>query len=104
MALFRAKPREVEAIQWTGDNAAAIEAWLGDDNGGCLDYFGILRVGFTEGSLQLEAGDWITRHRGDYHRETDAEFTRSFEPASAPPRPRILWFTRSKGPDQSPPR
>lgn len=73
---FRKKPIEVEAIQWTGKNPAAVRAFTGMHqigNGGEHFVFttqaghGELFVAANDAWLDIEIGEWILRdERGFY--------------------------------------
>jgi hypothetical protein len=82
---FRARPIEIQAVQYTGDNNAEIDALVGDDRWGWADppsgQAAALRP--TESwSRWLEAkpGDWIVRESDGRLALHDAEdFARRYE-------------------------
>lgn len=76
-AKFRKKPVEVEAIQWTGSNPAAVRAFTGDhrptpDSGTHMVFtaqsgHGELYVAANNAWVDIEVGEWIIRDaRGFY--------------------------------------
>jgi hypothetical protein len=70
MRLYRKKPVIVEAMQWTGDNNAAVLEWCGthrDDGEEKLVFVPlaypqpILWVAANRAYIPIECGDWIIR-------------------------------------------
>lgn len=73
MSEFRKKTLVIEAIQWTGDNLAEIEAFSSAAYFGCPDSIAAdyVRSGYEivmslwvrtlEGNLRASVGDWIIR-------------------------------------------
>lgn len=58
MPKFRKKPVVIEAVQWTGDNAAEVTAFRG---GACLfDADGPI-IDTLEGNMKAMPGDWIIK-------------------------------------------
>lgn len=55
----RKRPVEVDAYQYTGDNADRIVAWVGPDAYTTLD--GELIIGTLEGDHKAAPGDWVLR-------------------------------------------
>lgn len=63
MALYRSRPSEVEAVQWTGENVAEVEALIGSDKASTTI--------FGDGKLYLLAGadgaqDWVPVPEGHW--------------------------------------
>jgi hypothetical protein len=69
----------VEAIQWTGDNFAELEAFAGmnvaklDSGTLCVLYFG------DEWST-VEIGAWVLKENGEFSSETEKSFAKWFVP------------------------
>lgn len=77
---YRKKPLEVEAIQWTGDNANSIHAWAGwkfdvlapEDRGDNPDYTAEVFVDANSVWIGIETGEWILRDsKGFYPCKSD---------------------------------
>lgn len=89
---FRKRPVEVQAVQWTGDNAGELTAWTdgrfyeidpedrGDDpakTGDLLDDRHSVYIG-------LAPGDWVVRLAdGDVIAVEQAQFEAEYEPSEA---------------------
>lgn len=58
MPHFRKKPVEIEAIQFTGDNAQAIANWMGGDY---VQRASGLHIQTLEGVMHVSEGDWVIR-------------------------------------------
>lgn len=83
MAQYRKKPIVVEAMQWTGDNEAEIQAWTGTDifhkldpedreNADDPDHTGNLLIAANSCHAGLADGEWIIRDaKGFYPCEAD---------------------------------
>ena len=61
---YRKKPVVIEAMQWTGDNFAALDKWMGD--GGDLTHRtfpadGRVEIDTLEGVMTASLNDWIIR-------------------------------------------
>lgn len=88
---YRKRPIVVEAIQWTGDNEAEIQAWAGADTFHALDpedrvnsddpeCTAALRVaanGNTE--LGLLTGEWVLRDEAGFYPVKDEIFRKTYE-------------------------
>jgi len=86
---YRKKPVEVEAMQWTGDNEADIQAWAGPDNFYELDpedrnddpeTTAAVRVaanGNTE--LCVLTGEWILRDKSGFYPCNAERFAETYE-------------------------
>lgn len=63
MATYRKRPVEIEAVQWTGDNAAEVRAFVR----GCATVFDgtvdppAFYIHTLEGTMHAAVGDWIIR-------------------------------------------
>lgn len=78
MARYRAKPVELEAVQWTGDNVREIKAFAGDDIW-AIDG-GYLCVATSEGDTTAPAGHYIVRDdRGNHYPCDPGVFERKYE-------------------------
>lgn len=72
---YRNKPIEVQAIQWTGDNAAAVSAWTGsrfdvldpEDRGDNPDHTAQLLVDANSVWLGIQTGEWIIKDRKGFY-------------------------------------
>jgi hypothetical protein len=56
---YRKKSTEVDAIQWTGENAAEVLAFMGEDAAGAIVGGGELFVDTMEGTMAVKRGEWI---------------------------------------------
>jgi hypothetical protein len=88
---FRRRPAEIEAVQWTGDNADALRAFAGPD-------FDTIdpedRIEDTDQNAQLlveashwvgmQPGDWVVKFEGYFVAKADATFRAVWEPAAGP--------------------
>jgi hypothetical protein len=91
MPRYRNKTAEVDAVQWTGDNADELRAFAG------LAFDEIApedRVQDPEATAQvcddnawklLHAGDWVIRRGEDFERWRADDFAKLYEPADSPP-------------------
>lgn len=64
MAKYRKKPVTIEAIQWTGENAGEVQAFLHNGHEFAADGWvkGIyVEIGTLEGLMVASIGDWIIR-------------------------------------------
>jgi hypothetical protein len=57
---FRKRPVEIEAMQFTGDNADEVCAWIGEA-GHTISLFGSFRIHTLEGDMHVSVGDWVIR-------------------------------------------
>lgn len=90
---FRKRPVEVEAMQWTGDNAAAMRAFTGvhkTESGGehlvftTQSGYGELFVAANGAWLPLEIGEWVLHDtRGFYPCKPDI-FAETYGPDTKP--------------------
>jgi len=64
---FRKKPVEIEAMQWTGENGAALHAWMKGDfqqtesHGQFTgkDYTAMIWVAANDNWSRIETGEWV---------------------------------------------
>lgn len=72
---YRKKPIEVQAMQWTGDNAEAIRAWTGskfdvldpEDRVDNPDHTAQLLVDANSVWMGIETGEWILCDRKGFY-------------------------------------
>jgi hypothetical protein len=95
MPRFRKKPVEVEAVQWTGDNADEIKAFVGvRDNGECRFLTPDEITGaWTEAHVYDELHDtWVTVYtgqwvikgvKGEFYPCAEDVFAETYEPVEA---------------------
>lgn len=86
MAKFRKKPVEIEARQWTGENADEIQAFLHDGRehaaagwvkGQYVD------IGTLEGLMVASPGDWIIKGvKGEFYPIKDEIFRETYDAVS----------------------
>lgn len=83
-AVFRKKPVEIQAIQWTGENFEALLQFVVDDS----LYFGMdendeitdLFIATLEGEMKANVGDWIIRGlKGEYYPCSSEVFAMSYD-------------------------
>lgn len=74
MSQYRKKPVVISAIQWTGDNLQAVDAFFGDAFNDWSIYEdgdpweGSLSITTLEGDHRAEPGDWIIRGiKGEFY-------------------------------------
>lgn len=60
MGKYRKIPVVIEAVQWLGDNADKIEAFLGEESPYAFENDTIL-IATLEGVMTAALGDWIIR-------------------------------------------
>jgi hypothetical protein len=76
MTAFRRRPGLVEAIQWTGDNRAAMREFT--DGGGTAT----TSTSIYAGGVWVRLGGWLVRDEGGRYAAFDARaFAETFEPA-----------------------
>lgn len=84
---FRKKPVEIQAMQWTGDNAAAMHKWMPQDfnEGGSLgpltanEYTASIWVEANSGWLRIVTGEWVIKDsKGFYPCKADV-FEQTYE-------------------------
>lgn len=70
-AKYRKKPVEIEAMQWTGDNAADLGEWTGDafHDKPCGVGHGTacLYVAANQAHLGIPTGEWVIRDRAGFY-------------------------------------
>lgn len=83
-AIFRKKPVEIQAMQWTGENIEALLQFVADDS----MYFGMdqydnitdLFISTLEGDMKANVGDWIIRGlKGEYYPCSNEIFIMSYD-------------------------
>lgn len=82
---FKKRPVVIEAMQFTGDNAAEVAAWCGgqivsaDCSGDGPPY--VVRIDTLEGSMLAGRGDYvICGVQGEFYPIKDAIFRETYEP------------------------
>lgn len=78
---YRKLPVEIEALQWTGDNGAEIQAWCGDffkfaDSDGSA----VLYVKANDAWLDVEISEWVAKDSIGFYPIKDSMFKKSYEP------------------------
>ena len=89
---YRQRPNEVEAIQWTGDNADALRAFAGIDFA-TIDPADRIEDADCDAQLLVEAshwvgikpGDWVLKFEGYFIAKDDVPFRAVWEPAASVP-------------------
>lgn len=64
MGQYRKKPVVIEAVQWTGENVAEVDAFIGDgleDNDDGAKPGQPISIETLEGVMTAQVGDWIIR-------------------------------------------
>jgi hypothetical protein len=92
-AKYRKRPVVIDAIRWTGENTAAVRAFLGNDFGG-VDYtvtgewVALYVATLEDGTVGVtvkhvaDVGDWIIRGvQGEHYPCKPAIFEATYEPA-----------------------
>ncbi|MFE3060576.1 hypothetical protein [Nocardia sp. NPDC059239] len=87
---FRTRVREVEAMQWTGDNASALTAWTAgafqpvdpEDRTDDPEESGQLLIGHHQTWQGVCPGNWIILLAGVYFSLTADAFERNYEEAA----------------------
>lgn len=90
---YRHRSEEVEAIQWTGSNAAALRAFAGadfdeielDDRVDDPEETAAVREADHGTWRGLKAGDWVVRLDGGLYEFSGADFAKQYEAAPTPP-------------------
>ena len=78
---YRKKPVEVEALQWTGDNAQAIRDFLREATYGWSPVGDGWLIYTREGVMTADPGDWIIRGvTGEFYPCKDPIFRATYEP------------------------
>lgn len=80
MAQFKNKPVTVDAIQFTGENKAEIESFVGKS---LVSFYGGLQIPYLQSSMVANAGDWIVKDGDVFYPVDDATFNKNFEPITA---------------------
>lgn len=105
------KPVEVQAIRWTGENASAVEAFVGlAPSGACAISIGAEWTVGTEWSAELwveankqwlpiEIGEWIAKDRHGYYPIKNDVFTESYSPVQ-PEDDEAVFARMNHGPDE----
>ncbi len=86
MAKFRKNPVVIEAVQFTGDNAAAVAAWAGKGGEWGLPPDATRKPAFViptlEGPMVASSGDWIIRGiKGEFYPCKPDIFAATYDPA-----------------------
>lgn len=90
-ARYRRIPAEIEAVQWTGDNADALRAFCGSDFD-TIDPEDRIENTDQDAQLLVEAshwvgmqpGDWAVKYEGYFVAKADATFRAVWAPAPVP--------------------
>lgn len=92
---YRKKPIVIEAIQWTGDNEAEIQAWAGADSfrvlnaedaedSGNPEATAELRVAANGNTwLPMNTGEWVLHDSAGFYPCQADIFQATYEPAGA---------------------
>ena len=91
---FRRRPAEIEAVQWTDDNATQLAAFAGqrfmtidpEDRVDDPDATASLIESAHESWALLMPGDWVVKRGDDFAVLSPEEFADLYEPAPAPSR------------------
>ncbi|MGV9666957.1 hypothetical protein [Nocardia niigatensis] len=86
---FRTRAREVEAMQWTGDNAESLVAWTAgafqpvdpEDRTDDPEASGELLIGYHQMRWGVVPGAWVIRYGGVYFALTANAFDLEYEAA-----------------------
>lgn len=87
MAYFRNKPVVIQAVQWTGDNHAEINAFLRQTEFTQAGYIKgrYVDIGTMEGLMVASPGDWIIKGiKGEFCPCKPDIFAATHEPADPP--------------------
>lgn len=89
---FRKKPVTVQAMQWTGDNEAALTAWGVDfypvepvDRTDDPDHTGCLYVAANGAWIGVPTGEWVLRDSAGFYPCRADIFAETYEPADTEP-------------------
>ena len=88
MNRFRKKPVEIEAVQFTGENAATIFAWMDASTGSAEPSIrkvseGVLVIRTLEGDMTAQRLDWIIRGvKGEFYPCKPDIFAATYDPAA----------------------
>jgi hypothetical protein len=81
MAKFRKKPVVIEAVQYTGENASEIDAFVGLELKKLLMHPLILVIPTLEGDHNAMHGDWIIKGiKGEFYPCKPDIFAATYEP------------------------
>ena len=91
-ARYRNKTAEIEAVQWTGDNADQLRALCGpdfdtidpEDRAEDPDETAAVRTHPHGGWLGLKPGDWVLKHADHFTATSDEAFHAVWEPTAPP--------------------
>lgn len=80
MSAYRRLPSVVDAIQWTGDNAAELDTFFDDDP----DEYGAepgkpIHIEGGNGDVIAHPGDWIVYEQPNYYVFSPGQFHAAFE-------------------------
>jgi len=82
---FRKKPVVIEAIQWTGENADEVQAFLHNGHAHAADGWvkgSYVEIGTLEGLMVASIGDWIIRGvKGEHYPCKPEIFAATYESA-----------------------
>lgn len=82
---YRKRPVVIDAMQWTGNNAAALADWCGNhfyerSQSECADGFtASLFVKANANWLGIETGEWIAKDSQGFYPIKDAVFGETYE-------------------------
>lgn len=87
---YRKKPVVIEAMQWTGDNAADLAEWTDDafwplgleDRTDDPEHTGCLYVAANSSHLGIPTGEWVIRDRAGFYPCRADVFADTYEVAS----------------------
>lgn len=76
---YKTKPCEIEAVEWTGKNAAEIMRFVKNES--AIITNGVLIIKTLEGDMVASTGDYIIRGlRGEYYPCKPDVFQKKYEP------------------------
>lgn len=87
VARYRKRPVEIEAAQWTGDNAEEIQTFTGEvelESGSALAFLprplpAQLYVAANDSWLPIERGEWVAKDRHGCYPIKDDVFVETYE-------------------------
>src|SRR6266446_1174748 len=80
MPKFRKKPVVIEAIQYTGENADEIDAFVGKELHKLLMHPLVLVIPTLEGEMNARHGDWVIKGvKGEFYPCKPDIFTATYE-------------------------
>lgn len=84
MPLFRKRPVEVMAVQWTGKNSVEILNYCSAcdiTQARCIDAKPELYINTLEGKMRAKINDWVIRGvEGEFYAVDNAIFSKTYEP------------------------